>query len=124
MATQKRNLFDVKATEMSFKDFMIKGNRLSLTDVKFENSQIKMFTTEVKSDQKKKSFTYDVNLENVLFNNGKIDIVKPTGSPLFSAENLTMQISRLVMNDETAKGNIPFKYEKFDIKGKHINYVL
>ena len=120
---QKRNLFDVKATEMSFKDFMIKGNRLSLTDVKFENSQIKMFTTEVKSDQKKKSFTYDVNLENVLFNNGKIDIVKPTGSPLFSAENLTMQISRLVMNDETAKGNIPFKYEKFDIKGKHINYV-
>ncbi|QOW11184.1 hypothetical protein Q73A0000_12860 [Kaistella flava (ex Peng et al. 2021)] len=120
---QKRNLFDLKATEMSFKDFIIKNNRLSLSDVKFEGPQVKMFTTNVKSDQKKKSFTYDVNLENVLLNNAKIDILKPTGTPLFVAENLTMQISQLVMNDETAKGTLPFEYASFDIKGKNINYV-
>lgn len=119
---KKRNLFDVKATEMSFKDILIKKNKLSLTNVKFENPEIKMFTTDVKSDEKKKSFTYDVNLENVLLNNAKINILKSNGTSLFGADQLTMKITRLVMNDETAKGNIPFQYENFDIQGKNINY--
>ena len=119
---KKRNLFDVKAEEMSFKDILIKKNKLSLTNVKFENPEIKMFTTEVKSDEKKKSFTYDVNLENVLLNNAKINILKSNGTSLFGADQLTMKITRLVMNDETAKGNIPFQYENFDIQGKNINY--
>ncbi len=119
---KKRNLFDVKATEMSFKDILIKKNKLSLTNVKFENPDIKMFTTDVKSDEKKKSFTYDVNLENVLLNNAKINILKSNGGSLFGADQLTMKITRLVMNDETAKGNIPFQYENFDIQGKNINY--
>ncbi|MDP2452917.1 MULTISPECIES: hypothetical protein [unclassified Kaistella] len=120
---KKRNLFDVKATEMSFKDIIIKNNKLSLTNVKFESPQVTMFTTNVKSEEKKKSFTYDVNLENVLLSNAKINILKPSGTPFFAAENLTMQINQLVMNDETAKGNIPFQYNDFDIKGENINYV-
>ena len=107
---------------MSFKDILIKKNKLSLTNVKFDNPEIKMFTTDVKSAEKKKSFTYDVNLENVLLNNAKINILKSNGTTLFGAENLTMNITRLVMNDETAKGNIPFQYENFDIQGKNINY--
>lgn len=119
---KKRNLFDVKAVEMSFKDINIKKNKLSLTKVKFEQPEMKMFTTDVKSDQKKKSFIYDVDLENVILNNAKINIVKSNGNPLFIAENLTMNINRLVMNDETAKGNIPFQYEDFKIKGKNISY--
>ena len=120
---EKRNLFDVKAAEMSFTEVVIKDNQLSLKDVKFENPQVKMFTTNAKSAEKKKSFKYDVNLENVLFNNGKIDILKPTGLPLFKADHLTMQLSKLLMNEETAKGNIPFEYETFDIKGKGITYI-
>ncbi len=119
----KRNLFDVKASEISFTDIVIKKNRLSLKDAKFESPEVLMFTTDVNSKQKKKSFTYNVNLENVLFNNGKIDIRKSNGTPLFAAEKLTMKINRLAMNDESAKGNIPFNYESFDIKGKNINYV-
>ena len=119
---KKRNLFDVKALEMSFNNILIKKNKLSLTNVKFEQPEVKMYTTDVKSQQKKKSFTYDVNLENVLLDNAKITILKSNGTPLFGAENLTMNIDRLVMNDETAKGNIPFQYENFDIHGKNINY--
>ena len=119
---KKRNLFDVKAAEMSFNDILIRKNKLSLTNVKFEHPEVKMYTTDVKADQKKKSFTYDVNLENVLLDNAKITILKSNGTTLFGAENLTMNIDRLVMNDETAKGNIPFHYENFDIHGKNINY--
>ncbi len=119
---KKRNLFDVKAMEMSFKDLFIKNEKLALSDVKFETPEVVIFTTSEKSKEKKKSFTYNVDLGNVLLNNAKISILKSVNQPLFSVENLTMNISRLVMNDETAKGNIPFKYENFEIKGKNINY--
>ncbi|MDQ0476778.1 hypothetical protein [Chryseobacterium sp. MDT2-18] len=120
---EKRNLFDVKAAEMSFKDFIIKDNKWSLSDAKFDNLEITVFTTHVKPKEKKRSFTSELNLGNVLLNNAKIKILKPGDNPLFVAENLTMQISHLQMNDETAKGNIPFKYENFDIKGKNISFV-
>ena len=59
------------------------------------------YTTNVIPSEKKKSFTYDVNLEDVLMNNAKINILKPNGTPLFIAENLTMNINKFLMNDET-----------------------
>ncbi|WP_226063657.1 hypothetical protein [Kaistella polysaccharea] len=120
---KKRNLFDVKSREMNFKDILFKGDNLTLSDVNFEEPEIIMYTTNSQPNEKKKSFTYDVQLENVLMNDAKIDIRKPTGNPLFVAQNLTLKISRLLMNGETAKGNIPFQYEDFDIKGRNINYV-
>lgn len=118
---KKRNLFDVKASEMSFKDIKMKGEDLSLSKVRFESPQIKMFTTAEKSQEKKKSFAFDVSLDDVLFNHANLNIIQ-NGKPLFGAENLTMQINRLSMNDETAKGNIPFNYDDFNIKGDNINY--
>lgn len=120
---KKRNLFDVKSREMNFKDILFKGDNLTLSDVNFEEPEIVMYTTNSQPNEKKKSFTYDVQLENVLMIDAKIDIRKPTGNPLFVAQNLTLKISRLLMNEETAKGNIPFQYEDFDIKGRNINYV-
>lgn len=119
---QKRNMFDLKAAEMKFKNILFEGQNLTLSDITFENPALVMYTTNAQADKKEKSFTYDVQLESVLMNNSTIDIRKPAGDPLFSADNLTMQISRLVMNDETARGNIPFKYEKFNIKGKAVSY--
>ena len=120
---EKRNLFDFKSSEMEFKNIALKDNRINLQKVRFENPELKMFTTNVKSPEKKKNFPYDVQLDDVLLNNAKINIVKPNGSPLFSAGNLTLNINQLVMNEETAKGNIPFQYNDFKIVGKQINYV-
>jgi len=84
---KKRNLFDFKSSEMEFKDIILKDNKFNLTNVRFENPELKMYTTNVIPSEKKKSFTYDVNLEDVLMNNAKIKILKPNGTPLFIAEN-------------------------------------
>ena len=108
---------------MEFKDIILKDNKINLTNVRFENPELKMYTTNVIPSEKKKSFTYDVNLEDVLMNNAKINIVKPNGNPLFIAENLTMNINKFLMNDETAKGNIPFNYDNFKMNGKNLNYI-
>lgn len=120
---KKRNLFDFKTEAMDFKDFLLKDDKITLTKVRFENPELKMFTTNVSPQKKDKSFTYDVQLEDVFFNNAKIDIVKPNGNPLFSAGNLTMKIEQFVMNEETARGNIPFQYNNFKIDGRNLNYV-
>ena len=120
---KKRNLFDFTSSEMEFKDIILKDNKINLTNVRFENPELKMYTTNVIPSEKKKSFTYDVNLEDVLMNNAKIKILKPNGTPLFIAENLTMNINKFLMNDETAKGNIPFNYDNFKMNGKNLNYI-
>ncbi|KIA90064.1 hypothetical protein [Kaistella jeonii] len=120
---KKRNLFDFKSSELEFKDIQLKNNKITLTKVRFENPELKMFTTNVKPAEKEKSFTYDVNLDDVTFNNAKINIVNPNGSPLFSAGNLTMNLNKFKMNEETAKGNIPFQYNDFKIDGQNINYI-
>ncbi len=120
---KKRNLFDFKTEEMNFKDFVLKDDKITFTKVRFEKPELKMFTTNVSPEKKEKSFTYNVQLEDVFFNNAKIDIVKPNGNPLFSAGNLRMNIEQLLMNEETARGNIPFEYNDFKIDGQNINYI-
>ena len=119
---KKRNLFDFKSSEMEFKDMVLKDDKITLTKVRFENPDLKMFTTNVKPLEKKKSFTYDVQLEDVLFNNAKINILNPNGAPLFAAGDLTMKVNKFAMNEQTAKGNIPFQYNDFNINGKEVFY--
>ncbi len=119
---KKRNLFDFKTQEMDFKDIILDDNKVTLSEMRFENPDLKMYTTNVKPSEKQKDFKYVVNLEDVFMNNAKVQILKPNGNKLFSAGNLNIDVNKLVMDEETAKGNIPFSYEKFLISGKDINY--
>lgn len=119
---KKRNLFDFKSSEMEFRDMVLRDDKITLTKVRFESPDLKMFTTNVKPLEKKKSFTYDVQLQDVLFNNAKINILNPNGTPLFAAGNLTMKINKFAMNEQTAKGNIPFQYDDFSIAGQKVHY--
>lgn len=119
---KKRNLFDFKTSDMEFKDIVLKEDQITLTKVRFEKPMLKMFTTNVKPLEKEKSFKYDVNLEDLVMNDAQISILQPNGNPLFGAENLTMNINKFQMSAETAKGNIPFQYNDFKIKGNKIHY--
>ena len=119
---KKRNLFDFKTKEVNFKDIVFKGNKIGLSKLKFSSPHLKMFTTNVKPEEKSKSFRYVLNMDDVEVKNAKIDILKPNGSTLFSASTMDMDLSKMMMDDETAKGNIPFSYDKFLIKGKEIQY--
>lgn len=119
---KKRNLFDFKTSELDFKDIVFKNDKITLTKVRLEKPILKMFTTNVKPLEKEKSFTYDVNLEDLVMNDAQISILKPNGNRLFAAENLSMNLNKFLMNSETAKGKIPFQYGDFKIAGTNINY--
>lgn len=120
---KKRNLFDLKTSEMEFKDFILKDDKIALTKVRFANPDLKMHTTDVKPAEKERSFTYEVSLEDVIMDQAKILILKPDGTPKFAAEKLNMSINKLMMDDETAKGNIPFQYHDFKINAQKVNYI-
>lgn len=120
---KKRNLFDFKTREMDFKDIVLKDNKVTLSEMRFEDPELKMYTTNVKPSQKQKDFKLVVNLQDVIMHNAKVQILKPNGNKLFSAGNLNMDVNKLVMDENTVKGNIPFSYEKFLITGRDLNYL-
>ena len=119
---KKRNLFDFKSTIIEFKDIDLENNEIKLSQVSLKNPVLKMYTTNVKPAEKEKSFTYNVNLEDLIAENAKIEILNPNGSPLFGAENLSLKVNQFLMNEESAKGNIPFQYNDFKINGTGIQY--
>lgn len=119
---KKRNLFDFQTREVNFKDFSLTKKELKLNQIKFSSPILKMFTTNVKPQEKKKSFKYIVNLEDVIAEKAQIEILKPNGNQLFFTPNIDMSINKLVVDDQTAKGNIPFQYENFKIVAQDLNY--
>lgn len=118
----KRNLFDFQAKEMLFRDIVLDEKRLSLNNVTFVNPDFKLYTTNAKK-QPAKSFRYVVNLDDVKLDKAKMLVVRPDGNRIFASEELNLDISKIVMDENTAKGTIPFSYEKFTIRGKGINYI-
>lgn len=119
---QKGKLFDLKASEMDFKDIVLKNNKVSLSNVRFENPDLKMYSSP-KTTAKQKDFKYEINLDDVAMNNAKVQILKPNGNKIFTAGNLNLDVRKFKLDEQTAKGNIPFAYDKFLIKGKNINYI-
>ncbi|TXF75956.1 hypothetical protein [Chryseobacterium sp.] len=117
---KKQQLFDFKASQMNFKDMALKSKEITLSNVYFENPNLKLFTTDVKTAKKDKPFTYEVELENVVFKNAVVSILKPDGTPKFNAGNLNVNVSKLKMDEETAKGNLPFSFEDYKIDGRQI----
>ncbi|SHJ00595.1 hypothetical protein SAMN05443429_107116 [Cruoricaptor ignavus] len=119
---KKRNLFDLKTKEVIFTDFKIDKEKLKLENVTLSEPRLKLYTTTAKTEKKEQSFKYKVNLENAKVLNGKVDIIYPDGNTMMDVENLGMEITKIFMDEQTAKGNIPFNYEKFKITGKDLDY--
>lgn len=118
----KRNLYAFKTSEMQFKDIELNGNKISLANAEFENPELKIYTTNVKSPATKKDFNYVVNMEEVLINNAKISILKPAGTPLLNVENISLNINKFLMNADTSKQPLSFQYADFNISGKNIGF--
>lgn len=118
----KKNLFDFRAKELRFRDIVMDDNRLSLSNVTFVQPNFTLYTTNAKK-QPAKTFRYVVNLNDVKLDKAKMQIVRPDGQRVFASEELNMDVSKMVMDEKTAKGTIPFSYEKFTIRGKGLNYI-
>ncbi|MGZ5263049.1 MAG: hypothetical protein ACXWCF_04575, partial [Kaistella sp.] len=119
---EKRSLYDFKTPSMEFRNIELDGNKVMLANAVFNNPDLKIFTTKAKSAEKKKNFTYEVNMEEILMNNAKIKILKPDGTPSLAIGNITMNINKFMMNGDTSKEPLPFRYTDFKVSGKNIDF--
>lgn len=119
---KKRNLFDVEAKKLTFRTLKLKNEKLSLEHVRFTEPFVKIHTTNAKPEKKEQSFTYEVELDKVSIDCGQLEILKPNSKPLFTTKQLDMQVSKIYMNEASAKGNIPFNYETFNINAQSLAY--
>ncbi|MDV3903350.1 hypothetical protein CMU02_00730 [Elizabethkingia anophelis] len=118
----KTNLFAVVSREMTFKDIGFKDNKISLAEVKFDSPDIKIMSTNGKSPKSQKNFSYDIELDNISLKNGNILMLKPDGSQHFQLKRVSANMNKIMMNEETSKGEIPFKYGAYRFETHDFNY--
>lgn len=119
---KKPLLFQFNTEKMKFSDIVLKKNRIALSEVNLEQPHLKIFNSGYKNQAAEKPFKFIVDLQNVVMSKARVEVLKPNGSKLLYANSLDLDIDKLLMDEETAKGNIPFSYEKFLINGKDVMY--
>lgn len=118
----KGSLLNIQTQKLALKNFTLKDKKISLEDILLETPNVKMYTSGAKSSKEKKPFQYDLKVDNLAMKNAIINIIKPDQSPLFTAQNLSFKMDKILMNAETKKEKIPFKYNTFTINGKNLSY--
>lgn len=118
----KTNLFAVKSREMTFKDIAFKDNKISLSKIAFDRPDIKIMATNGKSPKSQKNFTYDIELDNISLKNGNILMLKPDGSENMKLKRVSANMNKIVMNEETSKGQIPFRYGAYRFETYDFEY--
>ena len=119
---EKKNLVAFQAQEMEFTDMALSGNRIALSNVRFEHPVLEIQQAAKAKVQKKKPFTYDVQLQNVLFKNASAKIISPDGNTKFYVGRLDVVANEVVINQKTTDGNIPFTWQKYKVSGSDINF--
>ena len=94
---------------MTFKDVVFfKDNKISLAEVKFDNPDIRIMSTNGKSPKSQKNLLYDIEL--ITFSkNGNILMLKPDEEPTFQLKESFCQYEQIRWT-RNIKGEIPFKY--------------
>jgi hypothetical protein len=119
---EKKNLINLKSSEAVAEGITFKDKKIALKSFRLENPNVKVYTTNAKSEPKKKDLKFEFSLESLILNNALINVEKPDQTPLFTAEKLNLNVNKILVNNETAKESLPFKYENFNIDGKNLGY--
>ncbi|MBV8327203.1 hypothetical protein [Chryseobacterium sp.] len=119
---KKPQLFELTIPKTEFKDVVLSKNKIALTNADFQNPIFTVYNTGVKTKKEAKKSNFEVNLENIKCNNAVVKINKPDGNNLLSAENLNLNVRKLVFDQETSGKVIPVAYKDFTFSGKNIVY--
>ena len=115
----RKSLFDIFSQKMNFKDIVLKKNKISLSEVRFSEPNLTVYSSENQYKSKNKPFTYIVELQNVFFDNGKAKIIK-NGQNKFSVDNANAHFEQLVLDEKNPKNELPFQYKNYQISGRNI----
>ena len=98
---------------------MLKKNKISLSEIRFSEPHLTVYSSGNQIKNKNKPFTYIVNLQNVFFDNGKANIIKNRQNK-FSVDNVNAHFEQLVLDEKNTKNELPFRYDNYQISGRNI----
>ena len=68
---------------MNFQRYCAEEEQISLSEVRFSEPNLTVYSSENQNKNKNKPFTYIVELQNVFFDNGKAKIIKTDKNKVF-----------------------------------------
>lgn len=120
---KRRNLYDVQIDSIDFKDIKLDDGKFFLSSVVTRGAKGKIQLTDTPPAERQKDFNNDVELTDVQFLQSQIEVVKANGSRMFFGKQVDLLVKNFRINEETARGNIPFIYKDFTVKGRDLNYL-
>jgi hypothetical protein len=132
--TKQKSLFNIRSKKVSFNDLIFDKTKLNLTNAQFidpefviQNRDQKIIKTK---NTKKKGI--DLNFGNIDIKNGTLSMLKSNGEKSLSLAKFDANVKDFVMDEDTSKNKLPFKFKDYKIvgntffydSGKHYNLSL
>ena len=122
--TKQKSLFNIKSKKASFKDLVFDKTKLNLTNAQFTEPEFIIQTRNEKIIKPKnvKKKRIDLNFGNIDIKNGKLSMLKANGEKSLSLAKFDANFKDFVMDEETSKNKLPFKFKDYKIIGNTFFY--
>jgi len=122
--TKQKSLFSIKSKNLSFNDLVFDKTKLNLKNAQFAEPEFIIQTRNEKlikiKNPKKKGV--DLNFGNIDIKNGKLSMLKANGEKSLSLAKFDANFKDFVMDEETSKNKLPFKFKDYKIIGNTFFY--
>ncbi|TDX84701.1 hypothetical protein [Epilithonimonas xixisoli] len=122
--TKQKSLFNIKSKKVSFSDLVFDNTKLNLKNAQFVDPEFIIQNRDAKIIKPKnpKKNGIDFNFANIDIKNGTLSILKSNQEKSLSLAKFDANVTDFVMNEETSKNKLPFKFKDYKIVGNTFFY--
>lgn len=122
--TKQKSLFSIKSKKISFDDLVFDKAKLNLKNAQFINPEFVIQNRDAKIIKPKntKKNSIDLNFANIDIKNGTLSMLKSNGEKSLSLAKFDANVNEFLMDDETSKNKLPFKFKDYKIVGNTFFY--
>ena len=122
--TKQKSLFSMKSKKISFNDLVFDKTKLNLENAQFINPEFVIQNREAKIIKPKnpKKNGIDLNFANIDIKNGTLSMLKSNGEKSLSLAKFDANVKEFLMDEETSKNKLPFKFKDYKIVGNTFFY--
>lgn len=122
--TKQKSLFSIKSKKISFNDLVFNKTKLNLKNAQFIDPEFVIQNRDAKIIKPKntKKGGIDLNFANIDIKNGTLSMLKSNGEKSLSLAKFDANVKEFLMDDETSKNKLPFKFKDYKIVGNTFFY--
>lgn len=121
---KQKSLFSIKSKKISFNDLVFDKTKLNLKNAQFLDPEFIIQNRDEKIIRPKNSKKngIDLNFANIDIKNGILSMLKSNGEKSLSLAKFDANVKNLIMDEETSKNKLPFKFKDYKIVGNTFFY--